>query len=316
MLAVIGATEHRRADRRSWRALMLLFLCGSLGVILYLNLRASPSFAWGILPADVVREARERDYFFVLGFWAAGLWAGIGAVVLAGRLRFPLIVGLLAASLTIALNWQAVTRRTEPDASLPFDVARGLLTLLPARSVLFVAGDNDTYPLWYAQEVRRLRRDVTVVTLPLLGARWYDEEIRRRSPDLRGGKVTPDPARAFAAAARAHGRPVAAALTLDPSDRSRLDGCWTVIGFALLDTGTGSACQRALQLGTTTGIPVDVQRTDLWLNQIGHRSGGTVRPSIDPVAEYFERLLRCPALLLDTAQKSARGVSLDSICNP
>ncbi len=315
-LALIGAAEHRRTDRRSWQALMLLFLCGSLGVVLYLNLRASPSFGWGILPLNAVREARERDYFFVLGFWTAGLWAGMGAVMLARRWRLPLIVGLAAASLTVALNWQAVTRRTEPDASLPFDVARGLLALLPEHSVLFVAGDNDTYPVWYAQEVRQTRRDVTVVTLPLLGAGWYDEELRRRNPELSGERPSADPARAIASAARARGRPVVAALTLEASDRVRLDGCWIVAGLALLDVGGASSCQSTLPQDRASRIRVDEARTALWLKQIGPQSVGTVRPSIDPVGEYFERLLRCPALLLDSARKSGRGVSLDSICNP
>ena len=314
-LAVVGATAHRRADRRSWSAMVLLFLCGSLGVTLYLNLRASPSFGWGILPIGALREARERDYFFILSFWTAGLWAGIGAVMLARRWRLSLAVGLAVAELTIALNWRAVTRRSE-DASLPFDVARGLLALLPPRSVLFVAGDNDTYPVWFAQEVLGLRRDVTVVTLPLLGAGWYDEELRRRNPDLRGRKVSPDPARTIAAAARAHGRPVMAAITLDSADRTRLNGCWTVIGLTMIDTDKPSICQNVLNQDTTTRILVDEVRTGRWVKQIGSRSVGTVRPSIDPVGEYFARLLRCPAQLLDSARKSGRGVSLDSTCNP
>ncbi len=316
-LAVVGATAHHGADRRSWRAMLLLFLCGSLGVILYLNLRASPSFGWGILPADAMREARERDYFFVLGFWTAGLWAGIGAVALARRWRFSLAVGLAAAELTIVLNWSAVTRRNEPDASLPRDVARGLLALLPARSVLFVAGDNDTYPVWYAQEVLGLRPDVTIVTLPLLGAGWYSDELRRRNLSLRSATVSPDPARAIAEAARAHGRPVVAAMTLEPSDRIRLNGCWAVIGFVLLDSSAYGGCQSAFSSDTSTRISIDQVRTRRWLKQIGSRSvQTTARPSIDPVGEYFAKMLRCPGQLLDSARKSGRAVSLDSTCNP
>lgn len=315
-LAVVGATAHHRADRRSWRALLLLFLGGSLGVILYLNLRASPSFGWGILPAGAMREARERDYFFVLGFWTAGLWAGIGAVALARRWRLSLVIGLAVAGLTIPLNWAAVTRRGEPEASLPLDVAQGLLGLLPKQAVLFVAGDNDTYPVWFAQEVLGLRRDVTVVTLPLLGASWYDDEVRRRNPDLRGGSVSPDPARTIASAARGRGRPVLAALTLDSTDRRRLNGCWTVIGFALLDTADVNDCQNGISQGIRSGVSVDAVRTERWLKQIGLRSVGTVRPAIDPVSEYFAKLLRCPGQLLDSARKSRRRVSLDSTCNP
>ena len=63
---------------------------------------------------------------------------------------------------------------------MPREVAKALLSNLPQRSVLFVAGDNDTYPLWYAQQVEHTRRDVTVVTLPLLAAGWYGDELDRR----------------------------------------------------------------------------------------------------------------------------------------
>ena len=179
-LGIGGARWHRRSDRRGWIAVLLLFVCGSLGVLVYLNLKAGASFGWRFVPNDLRHEARERDYFFVLGFWAWGIWAGMGAIALARRLRLPSAFGVLIAALPIALNWSAVNRRSELEASLPREVATALLTALPSRSVLFVAGDNDTYPLWYAQQVERIRRDVTVVTLPLLAANWYVDELARR----------------------------------------------------------------------------------------------------------------------------------------
>lgn len=315
-LAVVGAAAHRRADRRSWMAMLLLFACGSLGVTLYLNLRASPSFGWGILPPGAMREARERDYFFVIGFWTAGIWAGIGAVSLARRWRLRPIVGVAVASLTIVLNWKAVNRRTEPDASLPGEVGRALLTLLPPRAVLFVAGDNDTYPVWYAQQVLGLRRDVTVVTFPLLGAGWYDAEVLRRNETLRSTNTGADPARAIADAARAAGRPVLAALGVESSDQIRLNGCWTVIGLAVVDSLSGGVCQSTVVQVSDDRIAVDTVRTKGWLKQFGGPSVRTVRPSIDPIGEYFAKLLGCPARLLDSTRKSGRGVSLDSTCNP
>ena len=69
-----GALAHWRMDRRTWIGVAALFVGGSLGVIAYLNLPAGPSIGYGILPANVVREARERDYFFVFAFLAWGIW--------------------------------------------------------------------------------------------------------------------------------------------------------------------------------------------------------------------------------------------------
>jgi hypothetical protein len=312
-LAIVGMATHRRADRRSWRALLLLFVCGSVGVALYLNMLASPSFGWGILPEGADREARERDYFFVLSFWVVGLWAGIGAVSLARRRRLPLVAALVAPAAMIVLNWSAVNRRKDPEQSLPIEVARGLLEQVPDKSVLFVAGDNDTYTVWYAQEVLDLRRDVTLVTLPLLGAAWYEDEIRRRNPTLSWERGE-DPARAIADAARRAGRPVIAALTLGRTDRARVGGCWSVIGFGSLDLGEAPGCPRG---DVAQAVAVDTVRTSRWVKQFG---GAAVvlqpKPSIDPIREYFAKLLRCPRELLDSARKNGRGVSLDSTCKP
>ncbi|MDF1506512.1 hypothetical protein, partial [Roseisolibacter sp. H3M3-2] len=79
LLAVVGARWHRARDRRSWRALLLLLLAGSLGVAAWLNLKAGPSYGWGVLPDDAPHEARERDYFFAVAWFVWGLWAGLGA---------------------------------------------------------------------------------------------------------------------------------------------------------------------------------------------------------------------------------------------
>jgi hypothetical protein len=314
-LAIYGAAEHRRVDRRSWRALLALFIAGTLGVTLYLNLRASPSFGWGVLPDGALHEARERDYFFVLGFWAAGLWAGIGAIALARARRLPLMAGLALAALPIALNWSAVTRRREPDASLAATVARGLVVTLPPRTVLFVAGDNDSYPVWFAREVHGLRPDVTLVTVPLVGAPWYVDELIRRNPELATARTSEGTGtRTIAEAARAAGRPVAASITLERRDRTLLNGCWTVIGMALLDTGHTGNCLSQNSYAVESVFPVDLQAVESWLGVVSSGPIGAVKPSIDPVSEYFAGALRCPREMLAAARKSGRGVSLDSTC--
>ena len=315
-LGVFGSVWHRRVDRRSWRAVALLFLCGSLGVIAYLNLKAGRSFGWPFVPQDSRHEARDRDYFFVLGFWAWGTWAGMGAIALARRSRLPAYAGLALAALPIALNWSVVDRRVEPEASLPRELATQLLDPLASRAVLFVAGDNDTYPLWYAQQVAGLRRDVTVVTIPLLAAAWYVDELNRRTGLGTGDRFEPPASEAarIAQGARASGRPVAVALTVAPEDRARLSGSWKVIGMVALDD-SASGERNVSRSDTTEVIRVDTPsvrssaaRIESW------RRGRMPRPQPDPISEYFARVLSCPNLVL-APRTPALSASLDSLCN-
>ena len=189
LLGIAGFIQHRRLDRRSWNAMLVLFVTASLGVLFYLNLKASPSYGGSFIPATAKHEARERDYFFALAFMCWGLWAGFGAVRLmrasasrfAGSMgRLLPLAGAVAAFVPIGLNWSAVSRRNEPAAS---EARRGALRVLetaPPRAVVLAHGDNETYPVWYLQEVEGVRRDVTLVVIPLLPATWYRAELVRR----------------------------------------------------------------------------------------------------------------------------------------
>jgi hypothetical protein len=196
--------------------------------------------------------------------------------------------------------------------------ATALLEPLPPNAVLFVAGDNDTYPLWYAQQVRGRRRDVTVVTLPLLGAPWYDVEMKRRhglgdgSP--RGTEV--DRAREIASSARARGRPIAAALTITAVERTQLGTSWIVRGaVAIEDSPAGQP------ITTNDGRPavtplIDSGVTRRWARQIAEWGlDRPPRPSVDPVYRYLSGVLSCPGFIIDSTRAKARGISLDSLCN-
>jgi len=304
-LGFAGARWHRKRDPRTWRAALLLLLCGSIGVVIYLNLKAGTSFGWQFVPNDDMHEARDRDYFFVLGFWAWGMWAGMGALALAKRFRLHAAVGCLVAALPIALNWSAVNRRSEPEATLPRAVAHALLEPLPSRAVLFVSGDNDTYPLWYAQQVEHLRRDVVVVTLPLLGARWYLDELRRRY-----GLVGPNLDR-LAAMARGEGRAVAVAITVEPADREQLAISWTLLGHVAIDASSLEPSKQHLRVISkdTVAIRQAIVRVDTLLH------GASVRPSTDPVFEYFANVLSCPKRVLSPDAAKVQLASLDSLCN-
>ncbi|HYC32479.1 MAG TPA: DUF2723 domain-containing protein, partial [Gemmatimonadales bacterium] len=184
-LGVRGALAQRRADRGSFWLLLLLFLVTGLGLVVYMNFKPGFSLGFDRYPEAQDHEVRERDYFFVVSFVVWGLWAGIGAVTLVERLagdprRARLLAAPALAALAlvpIALNWNAASRRHGPDARLAADFAYDLLNSAPPYGVLFTYGDNDTFPLWWAQEVAGIRQDVTVVCLALANTDWYMRQL-------------------------------------------------------------------------------------------------------------------------------------------
>jgi hypothetical protein len=289
----------------------VLLLCGSLGVLVYLNLHAGPSILYGILPPNVTREARERDYFFVFAFWVWGLWSGIGAVWLWRRWTRPAWSGALVALLPLILNWRAVTRRGEPEQSLPRHVATALLESTPANGVLFVMGDNDSYPLWFAQRVSGTRRDVAVITVPLLPTRWYRAEIARRHGLLAENEVERYEGRLPAAAAVGEGarranRPLVAAVTMTPGERERLAKTWTAHGLVFVANDSPAA---------SAPVRIDTVAVRTWTEWVDRRiPSRETRPAIDPVNSYFRRVLDCPSALLSLAQ-TGDTTRLDSVCN-
>lgn len=311
-LGILGSVMHRRTDRRTWAALLILIVSATLGVVLYLNLRAGPSYGYGVLPPDADREARERDYFFALGFAAFGLWVGAGAVEAARRvarwLGRPRVAwaGVAVAALPIALNWRAADRRREPGASLPNAFALATLESVPRNGVLFVAGDNDTYPLWYAQVAGRVRPDVSIVTVPLLGADWYRLELARRH-------ALYDPANAvswrgtraelasIAAHAERLGRPIVAGVALEPENRSALGQAWLLLGLSYVRVERGPG---------PTDTSIDVAAVDSTAARVASLFPGAVDPDRldDPASRYIASLLACPGL----AARAARGTGADS----
>jgi hypothetical protein len=208
-LGLRGLLAQRRADRAAWWLLMALFLVTGPGLVIYMNFRPGFGRWFDIYPATAAHEVRERDYFFVVSFIVWGLWAGMGLVGVARSLirrsaaarRYA--PGVLAfALLPIALNWGAASRRHGPDARLAADFAYNLLNTVPPYGVLFTYGDNDTFPLWWAQEVAGIRQDVTVICLALANTDWYMRQLRdnparpvdrRTLPEIWHGAVRPPP---------------------------------------------------------------------------------------------------------------------------
>jgi uncharacterized membrane protein len=321
VLGAMGSHAHRRLDPRSWRGLAVLGACGSLGVIVYLNLKAGPSIGYGILPDDAPHEPRERDYFFALAFWTWGVWAGLGAVSFARRWlthrpQLASAVGVAVAALPLLLNFAAMNRRTEPDASMPLQVASELLAASPLQAVLLVAGDNDTYPLWYAQHVLGIRPDVVVITLPLLGARWYREELGRRwsigETPVAAWRGLRTELASVARTARGHGRPVAVAATVERPVREYLGRSWRLTGVVYVEDDAPASGGSLPSPGEPAIDTAAVQEAADRLDPVLARS---LREAIDPTARLMREVLECPSLARRAAADTVAARLLDSTCN-
>ncbi|MGV3709923.1 MAG: DUF2723 domain-containing protein [Gemmatimonas sp.] len=189
LFGMFGLRHLWRIDRRVGRGLAALLLCAIPGVVVWLNLRAGTSFGDGFLPPGALHEARERDYFFALGFWTWGVLAGTGIAALSAaataRLSPPVrnatrTAMLAAAAIPLIANASVMDRAHEPESLLPRMLARVMLESVPLGGILVTAGDNDSYPLWYLQQVEDVRSDVTVITSPMLPAVWHRQAIMKR----------------------------------------------------------------------------------------------------------------------------------------
>jgi hypothetical protein len=184
-LGLRGSYAQRRVDRPAWWLLFMLFLVTGLGLVIYMNFKPGFGRWFDYYPEGGNHEVRERDYFFVVSFIVWGVWAGMGAVLLVRSLmqqsrvlRRLAPAAFMVAALPLALNWSAASRRHGPDATLAADFAYDLLNTVPPYGILFTYGDNDTFPLWWAQEVKGIRQDVTVVCLALANTDWYMRQLR------------------------------------------------------------------------------------------------------------------------------------------
>jgi len=185
-LGLYGIWRHRQSDPLTFAYLGPLLLTLTVLLVWYMNFRYGYSQAPHL--GGVPREVRDRDYFFLWSYSAWGLWAGLGltGVALAvrgqGRTR-PKVRGVLAvATLGLAL---VPLLANAPDASrarqtFTRDAAVDILNSVEPYGVLVTNGDNDTYPLWYAQQVEGVRKDVTVAVASLLGLEWYVRETLKR----------------------------------------------------------------------------------------------------------------------------------------
>jgi Protein of unknown function (DUF2723). len=174
LLGIIGLIYHYRNDRNNFLVTALLFFLMSFALVVYLN--------------EVPNTPRERDYVYVGSFYVFSIWVGLGVLSVFSLIRKKLneksavvasiaICALASPTLLLAQNYNDHDRSGRYSAR---DMARNYLESCEPNAILFTHGDNDTYPLWYCQEVEGIRRDVRVVVMPYLSADWYIAQLQRK----------------------------------------------------------------------------------------------------------------------------------------
>ena len=186
-LGFAGFDFARRRDVGIAYLLAALWAITGAGLVIYMNFKPGFSLFWNQYTTMAQHEVRERDYFFVVSFQIWGVFAGIGLVRLLHRLaragpppRWAIALVGAVTLLPVATNFSAASRRHGPDATAARDFAYNLLQSVEPYGVLFGFGDNDTFPVWYLQEVEGIRQDVTQINLSLANLDWYVAQLASR----------------------------------------------------------------------------------------------------------------------------------------
>jgi hypothetical protein len=172
ILGLLGLVFQFRKHNEDWMVNLLLFLMTGFAIVFYLN-------QYGLQP-------RERDYAYVGSFYAFAIWIGLGTLQVRdwlGKISKGMAPSIVAASLCLVAvpvlmanqEWDDHDRSQKTTAR---DLAKDYLESCPQNAILFTIGDNDTYPLWYAQEVEGIRTDIRVVNTSLLGIDWYLDQLK------------------------------------------------------------------------------------------------------------------------------------------
>jgi len=175
ILGIIGLIYHANKDLKSFYVLLVLFLFTGLALKIYLNERPF--------------EPRERDYALVGSFYVFAIWIGFGVYAIYDTLKKwlqpkiagPIVIAvtLLAAPVLMASeNWDDHDRSGKYTA---LAMAKAYLSSCEPNAILFTIGDNDTFPLWYAQEIEGYRTDVRIVNTSLFMTDWYIDQMKAKA---------------------------------------------------------------------------------------------------------------------------------------
>ncbi len=175
ILGLFGLIYQYRKDKNNFWVITLLFFFTGIAIVIYLN--------------QTPHQPRERDYAYAGSFYAFSIWIGLGVYAIANYLnkilpyRLSVGISVLAGFIFVPLL-MVIENRDDHDRSGRYttrDFASNYLNSCAPNAILFTNGDNDTFPLWYVQEVEGIRTDVRVVNLSYLGGDWYIDQMRAKA---------------------------------------------------------------------------------------------------------------------------------------
>lgn len=174
ILGLIGFFFQLNRDFGRFYAILSLFVITSVGIIFYT----------GVKPFEV----RERDYAMVGSFFAFSIWIGLGAAAILWFIQEKIksnavnvVAGIVLMGIPFMMGFQNYNVHDRSGRSAAYDYAYSTLKSLPKNDILFVYGDNDTYPIWGMQETSGMRDDVKVVNFTLLSTPWNIDQVKRRT---------------------------------------------------------------------------------------------------------------------------------------
>ena len=182
LVGILGFLYHSYKDWKKSLTLFVLFICTGLLLVIYLN-QPDP-------------QPRERDYVYVGSFFVFAIWTGLGAYsIINGIKRFfekdsiqKVVTVLVAGFLVVICPFSEFNLNLKSnDRSgnyIPWDYSYNILMSCEEDAIIFTNGDNDTFPLWYLQEVEGIRKDVKIVNLSLLNTPWYISQLKYYEPKI------------------------------------------------------------------------------------------------------------------------------------
>ena len=184
LLGMFYQYQKNKQGKKDFWVVMLLFFFTGIAIVLYLN--------------QYPGQPRERDYAYAGSFYAFAIWIGFGVLYLWDLLqrkmssRNAAIAATLVCFFAVPVN-MAAENWDDHDRSGRYATiahAKNYLSTCAPNAILFTFGDNDTFPLWYAQEVEGFRRDVRIVNLSLLAGDWYIDQIKRKTYETPGVPIS------------------------------------------------------------------------------------------------------------------------------